>query len=184
MSNHRQQIVPIRNDAINIFETEFASMRQNFDAAMRRMDEDMRLFFPTRPTRTQSDQPKPSGAAGMGQLSAVDGSGAPSFQLEDMMRSSIVQSDANNIKSLRLRFDVHDYAPEEVEVTTTDDKVMVHARHVGKKDGMSVVREFTREFSVPGGIDPEALQTTLSADGVLTVTGPLAVANHQGAIRN
>lgn len=49
----------------------------------------------------------------------------------------------------------------------------VHAKHEEKSDSKSVYREYNREFLLPKGTNPEAIKSSLSKDGVLTVEAPL-----------
>ena len=49
----------------------------------------------------------------------------------------------------------------------------VHAKHEEKSDNRSVYREYNREFLLPKGVNPEAIKSSLSKDGVLTVEAPL-----------
>lgn len=83
-----------------------------------------------------------------------------------------IQEDGDN-KVLKLRFDVSQYAPEEIVVKTVDQKLLVHAKHEEKSDTKSVYREYNREFLLPKGVNPESIKSSLSKDGVLTVDAPL-----------
>ena len=65
---------------------------------------------------------------------------------------------AKNIPFLSPRFDVSEYAPEEIMVKTVDNKLLVHAKHEEKGQGKSVLREYNREFLLPQGTDPEAIR--------------------------
>lgn len=49
----------------------------------------------------------------------------------------------------------------------------MHAKHEEKSDTTSVYREYNREFLLPKGVNPEAIRSSLSKDGVLTVDAPL-----------
>lgn len=51
--------------------------------------------------------------------------------------------------------------------------LQVHAKHEEKSDSKSVYREYNREFLLPKGTNPEAIKSSLSKDGVLTVEAPL-----------
>jgi HSP20 family molecular chaperone IbpA len=76
-------------------------------------------------------------------------------------------------KTLRLRFNVSGYSPEEVTVKTVDNRLIVHALHEEKAPGKSVHREFNQDFTLPYGTNPEAITSSLSVDGVLTVEAPV-----------
>ncbi|XP_059483301.1 uncharacterized protein LOC132201282 isoform X1 [Neocloeon triangulifer] len=91
----------------------------------------------------------------------------------DGLDSPLIQPDGADNKMLKLRFDVSQYAPEEIVVKTVDNKLMVHAKHEEKSDSKSVYREYNREFLLPKGTNPEDIKSSLSKDGVLTVEAPL-----------
>lgn len=151
------------HDAINMFATEFANMRQHFEESMRRMDENMRCFFSNR-----LDQSNASATERIGHHEHAGGSILPVWSGQ----REIVQTDANQSRSLRIRFDLHEFAPENVEVTTCDEKVIVHARHASRTDERKVLKEFRREMTLPNA---NKLQTILSADGILSLEVPLPI---------
>ncbi|RZC42624.1 alpha-crystallin B chain [Asbolus verrucosus] len=84
----------------------------------------------------------------------------------DDLNSPLIQEDGNS-KCLKLRFDVSQYAPEEIVVKTVDNKLLE------KSESKSVYREYNREFLLPKGTNPEHIKSSLSKDGVLTVEAPL-----------
>lgn len=49
----------------------------------------------------------------------------------------------------------------------------VYAKHEENSESKTVYREYNREFLLPKGTNPEAIKSSLSKDGVLTVTAPL-----------
>lgn len=51
--------------------------------------------------------------------------------------------------------------------------LQVHAKHEEKTDTKSVYREYNREFILPKNVDPEKIRSSLSKDGVLSVSAPL-----------
>lgn len=75
-------------------------------------------------------------------------------------------------KCLRLRFDVSQYKAEEISVKMVDGKLRIHAKHEEKTENRSSYREFNKEFSLPIGTNPEAIKSSLSKDGILTVEAP------------
>ncbi|XP_063984093.1 alpha-crystallin A chain isoform X1 [Diachasmimorpha longicaudata] len=90
----------------------------------------------------------------------------------DGLNSPLIQDEGDN-KTLKLRFDVSQYTPEEIVVKTVDNKLLVHAKHEEKTESKSVYREYNREFLLPKGTNPETIKSSLSKDGVLTVEAPL-----------
>ncbi|XP_076257544.1 heat shock protein beta-1 isoform X2 [Rhynchophorus ferrugineus] len=177
MAENRRDI-PIKMGDFSVIDTEFSSIRERFDAEMRKMEEEMskfrselmnresnNFFRSTTSTTTQSNTSSDIAHRG----------GAPGGELRtwyDDLNSPLIQSDGND-KSLKLRFDVSQYAPEEIVVKTVDNKLLVHAKHEEKTESKSVYREYNREFLLPKGTNPELIKSSLSKDGVLTVEAPL-----------
>lgn len=50
------------------------------------------------------------------------------------------------------------------------------AKHTEESPGRKVYREFTRQYVLPEKIDPLTLNSTLTADGVLSIEGPAPAA--------
>uniref|UniRef100_A0A1I7Y5S1 SHSP domain-containing protein n=1 Tax=Steinernema glaseri TaxID=37863 RepID=A0A1I7Y5S1_9BILA len=90
----------------------------------------------------------------------------------DNLKSPLIKDESDG-KTLRLRFDVAQYKPEEVTVKTVDNRLLVHAKHEEKTPQRTVYREYNQEFMLPRGTNPETISSTLSTDGVLTVEAPL-----------
>ncbi|KAK6109651.1 Hsp20/alpha crystallin family protein [Brugia pahangi] len=88
------------------------------------------------------------------------------------LKSPLIKDESDG-KTLRLRFDVAQYKPEEVTVKTVDNRLLVHAKHEEKTPQRAVFREYNQEFMLPRGTNPELISSTLSTDGVLTVEAPL-----------
>uniref|UniRef100_A0AC35TL15 SHSP domain-containing protein n=1 Tax=Rhabditophanes sp. KR3021 TaxID=114890 RepID=A0AC35TL15_9BILA len=90
----------------------------------------------------------------------------------DNLKSPLIKDESDG-KTLRLRFDVAQYKPEEVTVKTVDSRLLVHAKHEEKTPTRTIYREYNQEFMLPRGTNPELITSTLSTDGVLTVEAPL-----------
>jgi len=105
---------------------------------------------------------------------------APDFS--DPFASSMVQperpivSDKDGNKRLSIRFDCKDFKPEEITVKTVNNTLCVHAKHVEEAPGRKSTREFSRQYTLPHKIDPLTLNSTLAADGVLTIEAPAPAA--------
>lgn len=78
------------------------------------------------------------------------------------LKSPLIKEDDEGSKELKLRFDVSEYAPEEIMVKTVDNKLLVHAKHEENGGGKSVYREYNREFLLPQGTNPELIKSSLS----------------------
>ncbi|XP_071439512.1 protein lethal(2)essential for life-like [Hetaerina americana] len=71
--------------------------------------------------------------------------------------------------------DVQQFAPEEIMVKTVGDQVIVEGKHEEKKDQHGYVsRHFVRRYNLPQGIPPENVTSSLSSDGILTISAPKA----------
>ncbi|OQR68740.1 body wall muscle protein HR-29-like [Tropilaelaps mercedesae] len=150
--------VPIARSDLSILDNEFSNVRERFEQEMRRMEDEMSRFRSQLAdherdvfTRSPTSQPR----------SYLD------------IASPLIQDTPGGGREIKLRFDVSDYAPEEIVVKTVDNRLQVHAKHEEKSDTKSVFREYNREFLLPKGTNPERITSSLSRDGVLTIAAPL-----------
>merc|ERR1739838_1065133 len=71
----------------------------------------------------------------------------------------------------KITLDVKNFDPEDIKVKTVGDVVEIQGRHEEKKDETGVVkRDFTRKYNIPTNVDPLAITSALSQDGILTVS--------------
>ncbi|XP_059483302.1 alpha-crystallin B chain isoform X2 [Neocloeon triangulifer] len=174
MADSNKRNIPIKLGDFSVIDSEFSNIRERFDAEMRKMEDEMTRFrselmnresnfFKTTTSSSSSTTASSDGRTGGGEVRTwLDGLDSP-----------LIQPDGADNKMLKLRFDVSQYAPEEIVVKTVDNKLMVHAKHEEKSDSKSVYREYNREFLLPKGTNPEDIKSSLSKDGVLTVEAPL-----------
>jgi len=79
----------------------------------------------------------------------------------------------NDPNRFAVNFDVHHFSPEELNVKTTKDSIVIEAKHEEKSDEHGYIsRHFTRRYALPKGVDAEHVTSKLSADGVLTIEAP------------
>lgn len=72
--------------------------------------------------------------------------------------------------------DVQQFSPDEIVVKTVDNNVIVEAKHEEKKDEHGYIsRHFIRRYILPSCHDPLEVTSSLSSDGVLTITAPKKV---------
>lgn len=72
--------------------------------------------------------------------------------------------------------DVQQFKPEEINVKTAGDYITVEAKHEERSDEHGFVsRQFTRRYLVPQDVNKDAITSTLSSDGVLTIHAPKKV---------
>ena len=67
-----------------------------------------------------------------------------------------------------------DNRPEELSIKTEGDVLVVMGKHETKSEGGSsfISKQFEQKFSLPSGVKPESITSSLSRDAVLTVTAP------------
>lgn len=69
--------------------------------------------------------------------------------------------------------DVRQFSPDEIVVKTVDEHIMVEAKHEEKEDEHGfITRHFIRRYILPKDHIPEDVVSTLSLDGLLTITAP------------
>merc|ERR1712117_129422 len=109
-------------------------------------------------------------------------------QSSDMSPKAKVSYDADKFQ---VEFNVQDYTPEELSIKTEGDVLIVLAEHEtwSKTRASFVSKQFEQRFSLPSGVKIEKIASSLSKDGILTVSAPrenLAISSFQqkGAIEN
>ncbi|XP_050542742.1 protein lethal(2)essential for life-like [Daktulosphaira vitifoliae] len=69
--------------------------------------------------------------------------------------------------------DVQQFSPNEITVKTSDGAIIVEAKHEEKPDEHGFIsRQFKRRYLLPKDVDIEKVVSSLSSDGVLTVSAP------------
>ncbi|XP_041353345.1 alpha-crystallin B chain-like [Gigantopelta aegis] len=108
------------------------------------------------------------------------------FCLPDMYRAMLLQPQfmrprhqagmgevSNSEKEFCVKVDVQHFKPDEIHVKTVDNRVVIHAKHEEKEDEHGYIcREFTRQYVLPKDVDPQAVTSSLSNDGVLSIKAP------------
>jgi len=70
--------------------------------------------------------------------------------------------------------DVQQFAPNEITVKVSDKYVIVEGKHEEKQDEHGfVARQFSRRYLLPNDVNPDAVSSSLSSDGLLTVNAPM-----------
>ncbi|XP_018559985.1 alpha-crystallin A chain [Lates calcarifer] len=89
-------------------------------------------------------------------------------------------SGISEVRSDRDKFtvylDVKHFSPDELSVKVTDDYVEIQGKHGERQDDHGYIsREFHRRYRLPSSVDQSAITCSLSADGLLTLTGPKVI---------
>ena len=157
-------LVPMSRSDFGFFDRQrflFCDWMRHFDDEFRAMDmHNSMLRFDRELERIRRD------------LFNLDEAPSGHDQVQAMRVENPYITDVEGNRKLALRYDVSKFSPEEISVKTTGNEVVVHAKHHDEAEGRTVHREFTRKFTLPHNVDPNALKATLSKDGVLHVEAP------------
>ncbi|XP_061452927.1 heat shock protein beta-6 [Rhineura floridana] len=101
----------------------------------------------------------------------------PNLQMPNLPMPNIPDTGLSEVKLDKDKFsvllDVKHFSPEELKVKVMGDYIEVHAKHEERPDEHGYIsREFHRRYMVPKGVDPAAIVSALSPDGVLSITAP------------
>lgn len=73
----------------------------------------------------------------------------------------------------QINLDVQQFAPSEITVKTVDNTIVVEGKHEEKQDEHGFIsRQFVRRYVLSDEHDPKNVFSSLSSDGVLTITAP------------
>ncbi|XP_055625546.1 protein lethal(2)essential for life-like [Toxorhynchites rutilus septentrionalis] len=73
----------------------------------------------------------------------------------------------------QINLDVQQFSPEEINVTANEKCIMVEGKHEEKQDEHGYIsRHFVRRYMLPAGHDTNDIVSSLSSDGILTITAP------------
>ncbi|XP_076376090.1 protein lethal(2)essential for life [Megalopta genalis] len=85
--------------------------------------------------------------------------------------SSTIQVD--NKDNFQVILDVQQFSPEEITVKTVGNNIIIEAKHEERQDEHGFVsRHFLRRYVLPSSHDVIDITSSLSSDGVLTITAP------------
>lgn len=84
--------------------------------------------------------------------------------------TSTVKADKDKFQVI---LDVQQFKPEEITVKVMDRFVIVEAKHEEKQDEHGwISRQFVRKYMIPEQCDIDQVMSSLSSDGVLSITAP------------
>lgn len=79
----------------------------------------------------------------------------------------------------KVHFDAKDFSPEDIDVSTVDNRLTVHAKKATKVGESTSEKEFKRTIELPRSIDHENFQCNITDDGVLILDAPVKVPDYQ-----
>ncbi|KAK0159033.1 hypothetical protein PV328_009965 [Microctonus aethiopoides] len=89
---------------------------------------------------------------------------------ENNVGTSTITSDKDKFQVI---LDVQQFKPEEINVKVVDNNVVVEGKHEEKKDEHGYIsRHFVRKYLIPDQCDLSQVSSSLSSDGVLSITAP------------
>lgn len=115
-SEKKVQVCPSDESHID---REFRQMRDKFDEQMKKMEEEMSLF-----RGSVADKHRELQSRSLSPGSRADEMSA----FVDNYKSPLIRETSDG-KTLKLKFDVHDYEPEEIFVKTVENKLQVSEQH-------------------------------------------------------
>lgn len=166
--------VHVQKSDFHVLDDEFHSIRGRFEQEMKKMEEEMARLKAKLHEHEQGGSFKSSATIRMSEetSSSTKSENHSGSWMDDLNSSTLMQNGSDG-KSLKLRFDVSEYAPEEILVKTIDNKLKVSAKHEEKTPNKTIYREYNREFMLPMGTNPELIKSSLSKDGILTIEAPV-----------
>ncbi|XP_053953087.1 heat shock protein 23-like [Anastrepha ludens] len=89
-------------------------------------------------------------------------------KLEEHLPTATVGKDG-----FQASMDVQQFKPKELSVKVIDDQIVVEGKHEERGDEHGYIsRHFVRRYALPKGFHADKVVSTLSSDGVLTVSVP------------
>ncbi|XP_014205000.1 alpha-crystallin A chain [Copidosoma floridanum] len=83
---------------------------------------------------------------------------------------SVIKDDKDKFS---VQIDTSQFSPDEVNVRVVDDQIIVEGKHEEKQDDHGrIYRHFIRKYTVPEICETEKATSTLSEDGILSITIP------------
>lgn len=92
--------------------------------------------------------------------------------------SSLVSRDSESTVNFasdkfHINLDVQQFSPEEISVKATENSILVEGKHEEKQDEHGYIsRHFVRRYALPEGHDANQVVSSLSSDGILTISAP------------
>ncbi|KAG8178071.1 hypothetical protein JTE90_007056 [Oedothorax gibbosus] len=88
-------------------------------------------------------------------------------------QNSTQNEGSDDSNKFQVMLNVKHFSPDEIDVKTVDNCIVIHGRHEEQADEHGFVsREFTRRYQLPDDVEPEKVKSSLSRDGVLTISAP------------
>lgn len=166
---------PAPNNFIDM-DAEFNAIRENFIDSIDLVIDNMQHFLHATLNQTGlqipvESLPSPSAAIRTTTKALVNPAGPHS--------TLPVVCDRPDPNRMRLRINLQQFAPDEVQVQVRDGRLQVHAKHAEHTPGRNVACEFRYEVSLPADLPASAVRMNRGDDGVLFVEAGLGDASQR-----
>jgi len=163
----RQDMVAKSKDFWGKMDSDFANFEDQVKKTHQDMDMQMSPFRPQLPT-----------------WAIPDGLRTEMMPFQSMRSDDQVIKVKQDDNKFEVTLDVSDYKPEELKVTTVNNELSIEGRHEAQsqesKDtgnaaafgSSSVMKQFSRKWTLPKDAEPNDVVSNLSSDGILMVTAP------------
>ena len=136
---------------------------------------DLDLFFPRRPNYWEP-LVWPQSRSLMGWSDPLEDLLLPSLALaipQKSVQRRGASEVANDPNKFQVKMDCSHFKPEEIEVKTLDNNIVIHGKHEEKMDKHGwISREFTRRYTIPNECEANNVKSSLDSNGVLTIEAP------------
>ncbi|XP_076061846.1 uncharacterized protein LOC143037464 isoform X2 [Oratosquilla oratoria] len=95
-----------------------------------------------------------------------------SLRQKELKTDNQAVSVTDEVNARKFVLDVKDFRDGELSVKVVDDSVVTEGRIERKQGGSTSTHRFRQRFSLPKSVDLEAVTSTISSDGILTITAP------------
>merc|ERR1719193_619064 len=113
----------------------------------------------------------PGFGSAFGQPAQIGLSGAPGALRISAGEEHVVEE--KGAKKFKLEYSIGNFDPEEIGVKTEGHTLRVHALRDKNDGGHREHKEFKRDCTIPGNVDPEAITSHLTPEGVLVLEAPV-----------
>jgi len=160
-------------------DTDFTNFEEQVKKSHSEMDAQMSPFRPQLPAWAIPDSLKSGTGTELAHPSAMT-FGRQFSQQADGEVIKVKQDDTK----FEVTMDVSDYKPEELKVTTVNNVLSIEGKHEVHQESSndtaasnnfgssSVMKQFSRKWTLPKDADPNDVVSNLSSDGILMITAP------------
>ncbi|KAL0276538.1 UNVERIFIED_CONTAM: hypothetical protein PYX00_004093 [Menopon gallinae] len=88
-------------------------------------------------------------------------------------KDSGISNIASTNDEFKVNLDVQQFKPEQLSVKVVDNSVVIEGKHEERQDEHGFIsRQFQRRYILPESVDPQTVVSSLSSDGVLSISAP------------